>query len=134
MGLWSLIAAPAYAQRLTWELRCTWHHWDNRAAAGWYSAAALLKQMHMKCVAGESAVAAQVIHQSQLKETFFWKVFEYGILVPSDRCHHMEEPADNISQTQKASDAIWALLESFECLQQFKPFFSNCIQKARGRN
>lgn len=83
---------------------------------------------------GVSAVAAQVIHQSQLKERFFWKASGYGILVPSGRCHHMEEPADDISPTQKASDAIWALEGDLSVpVEVLAVFASAAFGKARGR-
>ena len=83
---------------------------------------------------GVSAVAAQVIHQSQLKERFFWKASGYGILVPSGRCHHMEEPADDISPTQKASDAIWALEGDLSVpVAVLAVFASAAFGKARGR-
>lgn len=84
---------------------------------------------------GESAVAAQVIHQSQLKERFFfWKVSGYGISVPSGRCHHMEEPADAISPTQKASDAIWASEGDLSVSVAFLAVFASAaFGKARGR-
>lgn len=69
-----------------------------------------LSECMCEYVTEESAVAAQVIHQSQLK------VLGSGILVPPDRCHLMEDQADYISLIQKAAYGIWALEQSYQWL------------------
>lgn len=49
---------------------------------------------------------------------FFWKRLGYGILVPSDRCHHMEDPADEILQTDKSKEGVLCVYSTIYCLSK----------------